>query len=71
MNTGGGAAIHPVGGFVGSQWAATGWNQINGTFQFFDMELAASTLSLVIAEGPTGASMLIDNVEISRIGSLV
>jgi hypothetical protein len=71
MNTGGAAAIHPVGGFVGSQWAATGWNQINGTFQFFDMELAASTLSLVIAEGPTGASMLIDNVEIRRISSLV
>jgi hypothetical protein len=65
-NTGGGATLHPVGGFSGSSWNA-GWNEITGTFQFFDLELAAGTASLVIAEAATGVKMYVDKISIKRI----
>ncbi len=39
--------------------------------QFFDLDLASSTLSFVITEGPTGVTMLVNKIEIKRVSSLV
>jgi hypothetical protein len=65
-NTGGPGALRAIGGFSGLQWT-TGWNEITGRFQFFDMELAASTLSLIVAEAPTNMTMYVDKIEIQRV----